>query len=130
MIREIPLPIAGKILVPVPLHWRRRWKRGYNQSELLAQILAREYGCPVIPLLRRCRPTRQQVGLNRKQRQHNVEGVFSLDGRRMGKKKVAADGEIFLVDDVFTTGSTLHACAKVLAENGFPCVHALTLAHG
>jgi ComF family protein len=117
------------IFVPVPIHWRRRWQRGFNQSDWICQALAREYGCPVRRLLwRRCH-RRPQVGLGRADRQRNVEGAFALIPN-LFLKKIAKDVPIYLVDDVLTTGATLNECAKVLARAGFSNVHARTLARG
>jgi ComF family protein len=122
--------LAGGVLVPVPLHWRRRWGRGFNQSALICGALAREHGCEVRHLLRRRRNTESQVGLGREWRRRNVEGAFVLAPGLPWKKTVAKGRKIFLVDDVLTTGATLDACARVLVEAGHGEVHALALAHG
>jgi ComF family protein len=121
--------MAGGILVPVPLHWRRRWKRGFNQSKLICQALAREHGCSVRHLLWRRRCRRPQVGLTRADRRRNVEGVFALVPGVLWKN-IAKDSPIYLVDDVLTTGATMNECAKVLTQAGFSNVHARTLARG
>jgi ComF family protein len=128
--RELFGDLRGKVLVPVPLHWRRRLLRGYNQSELICSALASEHGCRTLRLLRRVKPTRQQVGLGRVQRLENMVSAFAVDGHVVRKKKIARDEEIFLVDDVLTTGSTMHACAVALAGAGFRSVQALSLARG
>ncbi|MDR0340047.1 MAG: hypothetical protein LBH53_00590 [Puniceicoccales bacterium] len=121
--------MAGGILVPVPLHWRRRWKRGFNQSEWICQALAREHDCSVRRLLWRRRHGRSQVGLSCADRRRNVEGAFALAPRFLWKN-VAKDAPIYLVDDVLTTGATVNECAKVLLQAGFSNVHARTLARG
>ena len=110
-------------VVPVPLHWRREYRRGFNQ----AREIARHLGRPVVDGLIRRRPTRAQVELAANRRRANVEGAFGI--RRSWLRSPHFDGRtIVLVDDVSTTGSTLHACAQVLLENGAAEVFALTAA--
>ncbi len=96
---------GADVLIPVPLHWRRGWSRRYNQSGVLARVIARQSGIPVAPdALRRTRPTRQQVGLSRNDRARNVaERTSQIQGRR-----------VILIDDVLTSGATVDACARVL----------------
>lgn len=112
-------------LVPVPLHARRQRRRGYNQSELLCNALSRQTEIPVRILLERTRATRPQVGLNLKARGDNVRGAFALHPRFAGDVRGL---HILLVDDVFTTGSTLRECAAVLKRAGAGSVCAVTLA--
>lgn len=101
------------LLVPVPLHRRRKRERGYNQSEILAKELGRVMGIPVAAdTVRRVRYTRPQIGLSAAERQQNVEGAFRCHpGSLRGK-------QVLLIDDVFTTGSTLRACASVIRRQG------------
>lgn len=100
-------------LVPVPLHWRRRLRRGFNQSDLLATDLGRCLGrIPVAPLLRRVRATPAQSALPAERRGGNVRGAFRT-GMRLPRVRCAA-----LVDDVMTTGSTLNECARALKRAG------------
>ena len=100
------------VLVPVPLHWRRGWSRRYNQSGALACVIARQSGVPVAPdVLRRIRPTQQQVGLSRSQRASNVQGAFKV----LSEKAHEIQGRrVVLVDDVLTSGATTDACARAL----------------
>ncbi|HLY16718.1 MAG TPA: ComF family protein [Bryobacteraceae bacterium] len=105
----------------VPLHWRRRWQRGFNQSELLARAIARRRGIPVIPALRRASSTRAQAGLSNAQRRENVTGAFRARRRLAGLR-------ILLVDDVMTTGATAGACARALKKAGARSVSLLALA--
>ncbi len=112
-----------ELVLPVPLHVHRLRERGFNQAGLLAKALARRVGLPVqFALLLRKHKTQPQTRLHRTQRLQNVRGAFGvsrpheLEGRR-----------ILLVDDVFTTGTTLSECAKVLKESGAASVHALTV---
>jgi len=105
----------------VPLHWRRRWQRGFNQSELLGRAFARRRGIPVLCLLRRGTATRVQAGLSNAQRRENVAGAFVARRRVPGMR-------ILLVDDVMTTGATVGACARALKKAGARSVSVLTLA--
>jgi ComF family protein len=114
--------LAADVIVPVPLHPRRRRERGYNQSELLARALSTACGVPVdANLLRRVRYTDQQALLKGAARKQNVQGAFAAEAR-------ANDKLIVMVDDVFTSGATLAACASVLRSAGAADVSALTLA--
>jgi ComF family protein len=106
-------------VVPVPLHWRRRWRRGFNQ----ALELARELGPPVRCALRRRRSTRTQTDLPAHARFRNVRGAFVVV-RRRGVSGL----RVVVVDDVSTTGATLDACARVLRDAGAAEVRTLTAA--
>lgn len=100
------------LLVPVPLHRWRLWKRGYNQAGLIAAALARRTGSPLAPdLLRRVKATPPLRGMNRRQRAETVRGAFRL---APGAKERIDGRDLLLVDDVFTTGSTLAGCARLL----------------
>ncbi|MDH4063278.1 MAG: ComF family protein [Acidobacteriota bacterium] len=119
----------ASLVVPVPLHRRRLWMRGFNQSDLLAVGL----GLPVGRLLRRVRATPPQVSLPAAARHCNVRDAFRLAGGRAARSTrrsgVALDGLVLvLVDDVSTTGATLEACARVLKEAGAAEVRAITAA--
>ena len=106
-------------VMPVPLHWTRHWRRGFNQ----AAALASELGPPVISLLRRRRRTRTQTDLPADARHRNVRDAFVL------RSHASLDGmRIVVVDDVSTTGATLEACARVLMEAGAREVRTLTAA--
>src|ERR1700739_737645 len=85
-------------LIPVPLHWRRGWSRRYNQSGALARIIERQSGVRVVSeVLRRVRPTQQQIGLSRSQRASNVQGAFKVADHRRSE---IAGRRVVLVDDV------------------------------
>jgi ComF family protein len=113
-------------IIPVPLHWRRRWARRFNQSALLAEAIAKASGVPVIfGALKRVKATPQQVGLSQSARALNVQGAF-----RVGRSdKAAVEGRrLILVDDVITTGATVDACARVLLRAGAANVDVLAFA--
>ncbi|MEZ5286306.1 MAG: hypothetical protein R2712_16155 [Vicinamibacterales bacterium] len=108
--------------MPVPLHWTRQWRRGFNQADLLAAGL----GVPVRRLLRRVRATPPQVGLTAAARRRNVRDAFALS-RAAAFGPSLQGGVVVLVDDVATTGATLDACACA-PESGVSEVRALTAA--
>ena len=110
-------------ITPVPLHAARERERGYNQSERLARVVARDLGCRMDrTALRRLRATAQQAQLGREERQANVAGAFGARPERVAGRR------ILLIDDVYTTGATLRACAAALYSAGAAEVAALTLA--
>jgi ComF family protein len=109
------------LVTAVPLHWRRRWQRGYNQAELLGRAIARARGIPSAKVLRRATATRAQAGLSNAQRRENVAGAFRAQRRVAGLR-------VLIVDDVMTTGATLGACARALKKAGAKSVSVLSLA--
>jgi ComF family protein len=104
------------IIVPVPLHRWRIWKRGYNQSALIATALARRAGLESrLDLIRRVKRTPPLRGLGARERRDTVRGAFRIDP----KQKPALKGRaVLLVDDVYTSGATANACAAVLRRAG------------
>lgn len=101
-------------VIPVPLHWLRRWKRGYNQAEVIASGVARRLGVPMKnDILRRCRRTRTQTRLNIAEKRKNVTGAFDVSDKARSNEELK---HLLIVDDVFTTGSTLMACFVALRE--------------
>jgi ComF family protein len=113
-------------LVPVPLHWRRRWARRFNQSALLSEVIAGESGVPVLhEALKRVKATAQQVGLTRAQRAENIQGAFRVTP---AGKAMVAGRRLVLVDDVLTTGATVEGCTRALLRAGAASVDVLTLA--
>ena len=110
-------------VVPVPMHWRRRFQRGFNQSELLAGEIARRWNVPVCKAVRRTKATAAQVRLTNAKRRANLAGAFAL---RAG---VDLTGKrVLLIDDVLTTGATAAACARVLKRAGAAHVALATVA--
>ena len=109
------------LIVPVPLHWRKRWRRGFNQSDLLARDVARRTGLPVSRAVRRVKPAPPQAGLSNAQRRANVAGAFAV-------RRPVAGLRVLLIDDVMTTGATASACARALKRARAARVTLLTLA--
>ena len=109
-------------LVPVPLHPRRRRRRGYNQAERLAEALSRRTGLPVADVLCRHGPAGHQVGRGREERLAAIAGAVAV------RRGAAPPGQPVLVDDVATTGATLSACAAALLGAGSASVRAVTYA--
>jgi ComF family protein len=111
-------------IVPVPLHIKRLRERGFNQSLILARALGKKHGTNVdFSLLKRCKLTLTQTGLDKKEREKNISGAFvaALPERIRGRN-------LILVDDVYTTGATINECAKTLVKAGAEQVAVLTLA--
>lgn len=109
-------------VVPVPMHINRLLERGYNQAQLLAEQLAQQAALPCLPdALRRWRFTPSQVGLGREERLANVRDAFEADPAQ------TRDRTLVLVDDVYTTGATLSACAEALLLAGAAAVYGLTV---
>lgn len=100
------------IVIPVPLHWKRRWDRGYNQAEIIAREVASACGAAMrTDILVRNRRTRSQTRLNIEEKEKNVRGAFSV---RLAAELLPKAVHILLVDDVFTTGATTYACFLAL----------------
>jgi len=113
------------VLVPVPLHFRRQNRRGFNQSEILAEELSNSTKIPMQILLTRRRYTRPQVELDHKERMNNLVDAFGL---KNSDEKLDPKTVYCLIDDVCTTGSTINECAKVLKKNGAERVIGLVVA--
>ena len=111
------------VIVPVPLHPARQRERGFNQANLLAELLSTQTSIPSRPLLERIRYTNTQTALDRAERIENLHNAF-----RLRKNADVRDLRVLLVDDVLTTGSTLSECARVLKRAGALSVHAATAA--
>jgi ComF family protein len=122
-----PLFADAELLVPVPLHRWRLWKRRYNQAAVIAEGLAKITGLPHDPLvLEKRRSTKSQGEMpSAKARRRNVLNAFRVPPERAVRVR---GRNIILVDDVFTTGATLNACARALKRAGAARVDALTLA--
>ncbi len=118
----ISLGWPDSAIVPVPLHPERERARGYNQAALLAHVVAGRLGWPLLERgLIRVRDTRPQVGLDRQARRENVSKAFRWEGP-------APPRRVVLLDDVYTTGATMEACAQALRQAGVGEVRGIALA--
>ena len=121
-------PMVADALVPVPLHPKRLRERGYNQSLLLAQMIAEEWEIPLAPrLLVRTVHTPHQTRLSKTARMHNVARAFAVPPTSL---EAVRGKRLLLVDDVITTGSTLLECARTLHQAGAKEIYSVTLAAG
>ena len=113
-----------ELIIPVPLHRKRLRQRGYNQSQLIGAVLAKQWKLSLeVGNLRRVRWTEPQTSLDAADRRDNVSGAFAVrDPRRLEGKRV------LLVDDVYTTGSTIRACTEPLREAGVAALFVVTVA--
>ena len=117
--------ISPDVLVPVPVHPTRMRSRGFNQAELLARCIGRQLEIPVCPKgLRRTKKTLPQKQLNQQERLKNLRQAFVPGNLPLGVRTV------LLIDDIYTTGSTLEACARALKSMGVENVYGLTLCIG
>jgi len=123
LVQALPREQGFDLIVPMPLHWRRRWERGFNQAELLACEVSKKWNVPIRNIARRTRATAPQAGLTNAKRRANVSGAFSV------KRGTRLDGmRVLLVDDVLTTGASASACARALKSMGACHVTLLALA--
>lgn len=113
------------VIIPVPIHRKRYMRRGYNQAELLARELSISTGIPMDnKILIRVANTRAQKELSVKERHKNLEKAFKIT------EDVVKYNKIVIVDDIYTTGSTINACSKVLLENGAKKIYFISLSIG
>ena len=115
---------AGWAIIPIPLHWWRGNDRGFNQSSLIGQILSKKLGLAYCDVLKRIRYTRSQVKLKGSERHQNIKNAFEISK----PYTLHPEPYVLLIDDVWTTGSTLRECCYVLKRNGVKKVWAVTLA--
>lgn len=123
LMQALPCDQQFDLIMPVPMHWRKHWERGFNQAELLAKPVAKRYGMRVSANLRRSRFTKAQAGLTEAQRRENLKDSFYVR-----RAEQVAGKRVLLIDDVLTTGSTLRSAAAALKAAGARHVTALTLA--
>lgn len=114
--RHLPADGSDVVLVPVPLHRWRLWRRGFNQSILIARALAAKRSLKIeTDVLRRTRATPPLKGMTRQQRAVAVRGVFDIAAARRDR---IAGRHVLLIDDVYTTGATANACVRLLKKAG------------
>ena len=118
----------SSVLVPIPLYKTKYRKRGYNQAELLAGGISKKLHLPVLDCLERVKNTTPQFGLSQKERLENIKDAFVIKSEYA--KRLAEYSQVFIVDDLMTTGATFHEAAKILKKNGIKSVWGLSLAHG
>lgn len=113
------------LIVPVPLHWKRRLQRGYNQSELIARKVGKMLEIPVeTKVVRRVLNTKPQKKLNDKERRRNIKEAFEVTNKGVQNRK------ILLIDDIYTTGSTINEISRILCEKRQNKVWFLTISIG
>ncbi len=119
--------LEGAVLVPVPLHPWRQFKRTFNQSELLAKTLCKELdNTRVELLLKRTKWTSTQTLLTHQERQRNLKNVFAINTQT----PIDPNQRYVVVDDVFTTGATLNSCCKTMRQAGATKLDIFALGHG
>jgi ComF family protein len=124
---EVCTFVENSLLVPVPMHYFRRVRRGYNQSEVIANAIAKIASGVMVANMLRSRHKKPQTELKQSERWGNVENMFEC---RSEINNFERGSKIVLVDDVITTGATVRECCKVLRNAGFMDLHVLTLSHG
>jgi ComF family protein len=118
------------IIIPIPLHWSRLWRRRFNQAMVLAQsvVMTHNRDAPIpigAHLLKRIKRTEHQTGLTRTRRAANLRGAFAVPERA---KAILKNKRIVLIDDVLTTGATVNAATRTLLKAGVAQVDVLTFA--
>lgn len=121
--------LSVQALLPVPMYPAKQRARGYNQAELFAEEIGRRLGIRVCnDYLLRVRNTRPQKLLDNKQRYANLQGAFTIDEKK--RKCYAGLKNVMLVDDIYTTGSTIETCSRVLLQAGMEKIYAATISIG
>lgn len=123
------LDLQPDVLIPVPVHWTRYIQRGYNQAAVVAKKIGKYLDIPVEEdILVRTKKTIAQKQLNDRERVHNLSHAFSVSPK--WKKSVNMLKKVVIVDDIYTTGSTINACARILKEHGVGEVFFIALCIG
>lgn len=124
------LTISPDILLPIPIHRSKLIHRGYNQAEVLSSGISERLGIPTIPdLLLRDKKTLPQKQLNDKERFKNLQEAFSFNSKAMDKFEKPIN-KVLIIDDIYTTGSTIEACARILISNDIKEVYFASLCIG
>ena len=116
-------PLQGDVdaILPVPLHWRRKWFRGFNQAIEISTPVAKHLGVPIIRNVKRVRATPFQSGLSARERATNLRGAFVVHGQMSWR-------HVLIVDDITTTGTTVRQLAKTVLKAGIKKTSALVVA--
>lgn len=123
--------IKPDCLIPIPIHRSKLRKRGFNQAELIAKGIAKELNIPIFAkTLIRNKKTLPQKGLNDKERLKNLMQAFSFSNKDILNYTNGKLNKVILIDDIYTTGSTIEACTKVLIESGVHEVYFLCICIG
>lgn len=101
------------IIIPTPMHIKKKRRRGFNQSEEIAKIISEATGIPLSTTLIKTKETKSQMELNKTERTENIKNCFAVVNKKEIENKI-----VLLLDDVYTTGMTMNECARVLKENG------------
>ena len=121
---DLNLP-KDMIITFVPMYNKKERRRGFNQSELIAQRVGDKIGRPVVRLLGKMKDNQSQVGLGPQERLSNVKDVFQFQTKL---SLVQVPSSVLLVDDVYTTGATMNECVKILKKGGIKSVYGFTIA--
>lgn len=123
------LPKGRILLIPMPLHFRKKAERGFNQTEILAKLLSEKLHLEYSDnLLKRTRYTKPQIGLESRDRLKNIAGAFEVS--QNFDKEILKNRTILLLDDVTTTGATIEEAARTLRQNGAKIIWGITVAQG
>jgi ComF family protein len=123
LVSVLPREQAIDVIVPMPMQWRKRWQRGFNQAAMLAREIARRTQRPLSHALRSVKHTCAQAGLTNAKRRQKVSSAF-----RARRRAALAGKRVLLIDDVLTTGATAASCARALRIAGAREVTLLTMA--
>jgi ComF family protein len=116
--------IEFDLIIPVPLHWKKEFLRGFNQSALIGNYISKKLGKKMYQnILIKSKNTKSQTELNEKERKENVKNSFKIK-----RNDLIKDKSILLIDDVYTTGATTEECKKILINGGAKKVIIITLA--
>lgn len=116
------------VFVPIPIHYSKKYSRGFNQTEILSDYLSKKTNCPAMNLILKTRSGLVQASLCRKERILNVKNAFVINQKILKSSDLSK--KIILIDDIMTTGATLENAYLVLKKSGFIDIEALVLCHG
>lgn len=119
---------SNTIFVPIPIHYSKKFSRGFNQTELLSNYLSKKTKALSVNLLFRTKCGLVQAGLSREERFNNVKDIFTINQSVFVPTYISK--EIILIDDIVTTGATLENASLVLKKQGFKKIEALAICHG